>query len=106
MTEPNPLLGIGVLPEKEPTDLVVLPISQVIVVQNVEEASSEGCGSEVGGPDVASRIDADEPQSDLTSPITDPVALPLAPTEKNVVSRPTSKKERRKENQLARRARR
>ena len=106
MTEPDPLLKVGVLPEKEPTDLVVLPISPKIVVQNVEEASSEGCGSEVGDLDVAFRIDADEPRSDLPSPIADPVALPLAPTEKNVVSRPTSKKERRKESQLARRARR
>ena len=104
LTEPVPLLEV--LPVDESTDLVAMPLSQVIVVQNVEEALSEGCCSDVGAPDVAFGIDADEPQPDLTSPIADPVALPLAPTEKNVVSRPTSKKERRKESQLARRARR
>ena len=104
MTEPDPLLEVG--PVDKPTDLVVLPLSPVVVVQNVEEALSEGCCSEVGDPDVVSRVDADEPQSDLTSPIADPVALPLAPTEKNVVSRPASKKERQKESRLARRARR
>ena len=101
---------IDVLSTPEHTNVANPVISPDIVIQNAENAPIGGCESEEDhSTDTAASVNPPEPQSELPQPIDDALTLPIAPNvglvQQNVVSRPTTKRERRRASQQARRMR-
>jgi len=110
-TEPSLPLEIDVLSTPEHANVANPVISPDLGFQNTENTPIEGCESEVENYNtgIAASINAAEPQSELPLPVDDATALPTAPNvglgQQNVVSRPTTKRERRRASQQARRMR-
>jgi hypothetical protein len=111
LTEPfEQPLGITVLSAREPASVANPVISPCIIIQNAENAPIGGCESEEDhSTDAAASVNPPEPQSELPQPLDDDLTIPVAPNAgfgpPMVVSRPTTKRERRRASQQARRMR-